>query len=150
MGGFDKYIFKYGKAFSDSNMYIFENDKKEQLIISEKIGKFQNSDKSQYLLFEYTIGDIQFKNYVDRKSEEFISLTNIRPIVDNLGNTVQCKGCNHIVLKENITNAKGDTCIYCDKYACKKCRKMKPLIELDENRLCEKCRNELKENNVDI
>lgn len=146
MGGFDNFIFKYGKAFSDANMYVFENDKKEELVVSEKVGKFQDGNKSQYLLFEYTIDDIQFKNYVDRKSEEFLLLTNIRAIVDDLGNTVQCKGCNHIVLKEDITNAKGDTCIYCDKYACKGCRKMKPLVELDENRLCEECRKKLEGN----
>lgn len=142
MGDFENFVFKYGKALSDANVYFFENDKKEILAISEKIGKFQNGEKSQYLLFEYCVGDEIIIDYVDRKSQEFLSLTNIRAVVDDLGNTVQCKGCNHIVLKENITNAKGNTCIYCDKYACKKCRKMKPLIELDENRLCEKCRNE--------
>ena len=135
------FVFTYGKALQDANVFFFENDKKDKLTISEKVGKFQNGSKTQYLLFEYNISGIDFKTYIDRKSDEFLALTNIRPIVDNLNGIVrQCDGCKHIVLKENITNAKGDTCIYCDKYACKKCKKMKPLIELDENRLCEKCR----------
>lgn len=141
MGGFENFVFTYGKALQDANVFFFENDKKDTLTISEKVGKFQNGNKSQYLLFEYNISGIDFKTYIDRKSDDFLALTNIRPIVDNLNGIVkQCDGCKHIVLKENITNAKGDTCIYCDKYACKKCKKMKPLIELDENRLCEKCR----------
>lgn len=141
MNGFENFVFTYGKALQDANVFFFENDKKDKLTISEKVGKFQNGSKTQYLLFEYNISGIDFKTYIDRKSDEFLALTNIRPIVDNLNGIVkQCDGCKHIVLKENITNAKGDTCIYCDKYACKKCKKMKPLIELDENRLCEKCR----------
>ena len=141
MNGFENFVFTYGKALQDANVFFFENDKKDKLAISEKVGKFQNGSKTQYLLFEYNISGIGFKTYIDRKSDEFLALTNIRPIVDNLNGIVkQCDGCKHIVLKENITNAKGDTCIYCDKYACKKCKKMKPLIELDENRLCEKCR----------
>lgn len=141
MGGFENFVFTYGKALQDANVFFFENDKKDTLTISEKVGKFQNGNKSQYLLFEYNISGIDFKTYIDRKSDDFLALTNIRPIIDNLNGIVkQCDGCKHIVLKENITNAKGDTCIYCDKYACKKCKKMKPLIELDENRLCEKCR----------
>lgn len=141
MGGFENFVFTYGKALQDANVFFFENDKKDTLTISEKVGKFQNGNKSQYLLFEYNISGIDFKTYIDRKSDDFLALTNIRPIIDNLNGIVkQCDGCKHIVLKENITNAKGNTCIYCDKYACKKCKKMKPLIELDENRLCEKCR----------
>ena len=141
MGSFENFVFTYGKALQDANVFFFENDKKDTLTISEKVGKFQNGNKSQYLLFEYNISGIDFKTYIDRKSDDFLALTNIRPIIDNLNGIVkQCDGCKHIVLKENITNAKGNTCIYCDKYACKKCKKMKPLIELDENRLCEKCR----------
>ena len=141
MNGFENFVFTYGKALQDANVFFFENDKKDKLAISEKVGKFQNGSKAQYLLFEYNISGVDFKTYIDRKSDEFLALTNIRPIVDNLNGIVkQCDGCKHIVLKENITNAKGDTCIYCDKYACKKCKKMKPLSELDENRLCEKCR----------
>lgn len=141
MNGFENFVFTYGKALQDANVFFFENDKKDKLAISEKVGKFQNGSKAQYLLFEYNISGIDFKTYIDRKSDDFLALTNIRPIIDNLNGIVkQCDGCKHIVLKENITNAKSDTCIYCDKYACKKCKKMKPLIELDENRLCEKCR----------
>lgn len=141
MGGFENFNFTYGKAISDANVFFFEDDKKNKLVISEKIGKFQNGDKAQYLLFEYTIDDINFKTYIDRKSQEFLELTNIRPIVDNLNGIVQqCNGCKHIVLKQDITNSRGDTCVYCDKYACKQCKRMIPLIELDENRLCEKCR----------
>ena len=124
MGGFENFVFTYGKALQDANVFFFENDKKDTLTISEKVGKFQNGNKSQYLLFEYNISGIDFKTYIDRKSDDFLALTNIRPIIDNLNGIVkQCDGCKHIVLKENITNAKGDTCIYCDKYACKKCKK---------------------------
>ena len=143
MGGFENYNFTYGKALNDANVFFFEDDKNNKLVISEKVGKFQNGDRTQYLLFEYIVDGKDYKIYIDRKSPEFLELSNIRPIVDNLnGITKQCEGCRHIVLKENITNAKGTTCIYCDKYACKKCKRMTPLIELDDNRLCPRCQHE--------
>ena len=143
MKNLEGFNFKYGRALDDANVYFFENDKGDKLTISEKIGKFQNGSKAQYLLFEINVDDMISTEYVCRKSQEFLELTNIRPIIDNINGIVQqCTGCNHIVMKDSITNAKGDTCVYCDKYACKKCKKMFPYIELDENRLCEKCRND--------
>ena len=139
---YQKYIFKYGKNLTDANVYFFKNDIGDELIISEKVGKFQNGNKSNYLLFEIYENNSVQKKYIDRKSDEYLNLTNIRPIVDNLGSIVKiCSGCGHIVLKENITSAKGDKCIYCDKYACKKCKRLLPLVELNESRLCRNCEN---------
>lgn len=143
MREFKDYIFLYGKAqkYEDVNMYIFENEQKDRLIVSEKNGKFINGSVSQYLLFQFMEDKKEIKKYVDRKSDYFHELSNIRAVVDNLdGNVVQCTNCNTIVLKDKITSSRGDSCYYCDKYACKKCKKILPLIELDDNRLCEKCR----------
>lgn len=143
MMNLEGFNFQYGRALEDANVYFFENEKGDKLSISEKIGKFQEGNKAQYLLFEINVDNMISTEYIYRKSQEFLDLKNIRPIVDNVNGIVQqCNGCKHIVMKNCITNAKGDTCVYCDKYTCKKCKKMFPYIELDENRLCEKCRSE--------
>lgn len=139
---FADFSFIYGRALSDTNVYIFENSKKDVLTISEKIGKFQKGSKSQYLLFSYIIGGEEVKEYIDRDSQDYRDMLNIRPIVDNLaGQMVQCKNCGHILDKSKIRSSNNDKCIYCDIYYCKKCRKAHPIIELDEDRLCERCRN---------
>lgn len=144
---FTQYNFKNGKSYQGCNVYFFEDNNTNKLTVSEKIDNFENGSVSNYLLFEYDNGKTQTKSYIDRKSEEYKNLANIRNIVDNIGNiVVQCTGCNTIVLKDKITSGKGDRCIYCDKYACRNCKKLKPLIELDENRLCERCKNELRTN----
>lgn len=144
MYNYSKFIFQYGKALNDSNIYIFLDEDNNALIVSEKVGKFQNGNKTDYLLFELAIKDMQMKEYIYRKDEEYLKLNNIRPIVDNIGGIIKtCSGCGHIVLKENIKSTKGDKCIYCDKYACKKCRKLYPIVELNEDRLCERCKNDL-------
>lgn len=145
MNNISDYKFLYGKAqkFDNTNTYIFENDSKDRIIVSEKFGKFINGSSSQYLLFQFINKDEIINQYIDRHSEEYKQMTNIRAVVDNLNdNVVQCTNCNTIVLKEQITSSRGDSCYYCDKYACKKCKKILPLIELDDNRLCEKCRGE--------
>lgn len=143
MYNYSKFVFQYGKALNDSNVYAFLDGDNNSLIVSEKVGKFQNGNKTDYLLFELAIKDMQMKEYIYRKDEEYLKLNNIRPIVDNIGGMIKtCSGCGHIVLKENITSAKNDKCIYCDKYACKKCKKLYPMVELDDDRLCEKCRSQ--------
>ncbi len=143
MSKFEKFNFIEGRTLKDTNVYTFKDDKENYLIVSEKLGKFQKGNKTQYLLFTYTIGDEKINQYIDRKSQEFLDMKNIRPIVDNLnGLVVQCSGCGHIVAKDKIRNSNNSKCVYCDIYYCKKCRKAHPIIELDDNRLCEKCRKE--------
>lgn len=141
---FSNYNFKYGKSYEDSNVYYFLTEDNKELRISEKVGKFVNGCVSQYLLFEYTNSrNREICEYIDRKTQDYKDMINIRPIVDNLnGITMQCTNCKTIVLKEQITSGKGDKCVYCDKYLCKKCKKFFPIIELDEDRLCEKCRSD--------
>lgn len=136
--------FQYGLSLSNSRVYIFTNSKNQILTISEKVGKFINGDTTDYVLFQIDYGNgIISNDYVYRKSEEFLNLINIRPIVDNLNGIVEiCKNCGHIVLSEHIRSSNADKCIYCDKYLCRKCRKLYPLVELDENRLCSRCRRE--------
>lgn len=139
---FDDYKFKYGKAYTDANVYIFEkennNTSDNYLKVSEKTGEFILGKKSNYLYFCHD----GFAHYIDRKSDEYKNMPNIRNVIENIGvKLIQCKGCNTIVLENQITSTKQDKCFYCDMYVCKKCKKLKPLIELDENKLCEKCRN---------
>lgn len=140
-----KYLkdFKFikGKKFSEDINYYFKDCNNRELIISRKTGKFINNSESDYLLFTIIDNGEEFsKFYMYKNSEEFKSLTNIYPIVFNLGNiTSFCSGCNTIVLKEQIMSIKNDKCVYCDLYACRGCKKMFPMIQLDKNRLCERC-----------
>lgn len=139
---FTGYKFIYGKVYDDANVYIFQKSDNDKLYISEKIGVFETGETSRYLLFEYHIGDMVYKQYIDRQSEEFKQMTIIRPIIDNLNNIVTiCQGCNTIVYSEDITSGKADKCKYCDMYLCKKCKKFYPLAML-EDRICENCRKE--------
>lgn len=139
---FSNYIFQYGKEHANSNIYVFQDSNGKKLYISEKIGKFENGEVSRYLLFEHEICDMKITNYIDRKSDEFKSWTNIRPIVDNLeGILAVCQGCHTIVLKNQIVNSKGDKCVNCDLYMCKKCHKLFPLARL-QDRICDNCRKE--------
>lgn len=137
----NNFKFQYGLSFTDSRVYVF-TDGQKTLSISEKTGKFINGDTPEYVLFQLDYGNGTVQNeYIHRRSDFYLNLVNIRPIVDNLNGIVEiCKNCGHIVLSENITSSDNDKCIYCDKYLCKKCRKLYPLVELDENRLCSKCR----------
>lgn len=148
MNNISEYKFLYGKAqkFENTNTYIFENNSKQRLIVSEKFGKFINGSTSKYLLFQFIHDKEIINQYIDRKSEEYKKMTNIRTVVDDLeGDMVQCTQCNTIIHKSSITSPKNDSCIYCDRYACKKCKKILPLAELDNNRLCEKCRGTIDE-----
>lgn len=145
MFDFSKYKFKQGKALTDANVYLFIDDKKNKLYVSQLKGKFQSGETSRYLKFDFMMDDESISFFVDRQSKEYKEYNNICPIIENYNGIVtQCKGCNTIVLSTDIKGSNNDKCIYCDIYICKKCRKMHPLVELDENRLCAKCRNEVK------
>lgn len=145
MEDFKEYQFLYGESFDDSNLYVFQNESGMKIYVSEKLDKFIHGKSSKYLLFEIERKHDEIKEYIYRDSEEYNKMITIKPIVDNLGGiTVQCSNCKKIVLKEQIRSLNNDKCVYCDLYMCKKCRKLKPLIELDSDRLCDKCREEKK------
>lgn len=136
--------FDSGLSFIDSRVYSFTDNKGNELIISEKVGNFINGDTSDYLLFQidFSFGET-LSYYVSKKSDLYLNLPNISAIIGNLNGIVKvCRGCGHIVLSEDITGSNDDKCIFCDKYLCKKCRRLYTLRELDENRLCKKCRSE--------